>query len=94
MNYIILSLKHSEGKQPCFWKPDNAGYTIFPWAAGIYAEDKVRDRPNYYNDGVNTLAIPISTTGLESIGLKIEMDITKVKALATAAKFRKEASHG
>lgn len=79
--FVILSLKHSEGKTPCFWRPDNAGYTNFPWAAGIYTEEQVNGDPEYYNDGYNTLAIPLTNDGMESIGFKCVMDLEKVKLL-------------
>ena len=88
-NYIILSLKHSEGKRPTFWRPDDAGYTIFPFAAGVYTEEQVKKDPSYYNDGFNTLAIPLTSAGLESIGFKCSMDLTKVKALSKQAESKK-----
>lgn len=98
--FIILSLKHSEGRQPCFWRPDNAGYTMMPWAAGIYTKDQVDSDPGYYHDGVNTLAIPLTNAGLESIGLKCQIDLEDVKKLAKQARIEagnrlkeKEASH-
>jgi|TARA_R110000851_G_scaffold291657_1_gene446076 hypothetical protein len=78
-HYIILSLKHSEGKQPCFWRPDDAGYTIYPWAAGIYSKDQIEKQPNYYNDGFNTVAVPLTDDGLNGIGFKCVYDPKKVK---------------
>ena len=87
-NYLILSLKHSEGKVPTFWRPDDAGYTIFPFAAGIYTEEQVKAYPDYYNNGDDTLAIPFSNEGLESIGFKCQVDPKKVESLI------KEVSNG
>lgn len=87
--FVILSLKHSEGKKPCFWRPDNSGYTNFPWGAGIYSKDEVESDPGYYNDGVNTLAIPLSNSGLESIGFNCSMDLDKVAALSKQARLER-----
>jgi hypothetical protein len=79
--YIILSLKHSEGKKPTFWRPDNSGHTQLPWAAGVYTKEQVEARPKYYNDGWSCLAIELSNEGLESIGFTCQMDLKKLEAL-------------
>lgn len=91
--FFILSLKHSEKDSPTFWRPDNAGYTIFPWSAGLYSKAQVESDPGYYNDGYNTLAIEVSNKGLESMGFKCKMDLKKVKALSSKRlqEIRKEA---
>ncbi len=83
--YVILSLTHSEGPQPCFWRADDAGYTNFPWAAGLYTKEQVEANPGYYNDGYNTLAIPLTNEGMESIGFKCRMDLDQVNFLAKKA---------
>ena len=83
--YIILSLNHSEGKKPTFWRPDNSGYTELPWAAGLYAKADIEADPGYYNDGYNTLAIELSNDGLVSIGFTCQIDPEKVKSLAKKA---------
>jgi hypothetical protein len=91
MNYLILSLKHTVGNTPTFWRPDNSGYTDYIQSAGLYTEEQIKSEPSYYNDGFNTLAIPCTTEGLESIGLKTNIDLKKVKTLKQKA--RKEASN-
>lgn len=88
--FIILSLKHSEKDSPTFWRPDDTGYTIFPWASGVYTQKQIETDPNYYDNGVDTLAIELSSQGLESIGFTCKMDVKKVEKLAK----RKEASRG
>lgn len=96
--YIILSLKHSEGSKPCFWRPDDAGYTTIPWAAGVYKKKAVEAEPEYYNNGYNTLAVEFSNEGFESIGFRCSMDLKKVKELSHKIKIQrgkeKEVSNG
>jgi hypothetical protein len=88
--YIILSLKHSEGITHCFWRPNDAGYTILPWAAGIYTKEDIDQNPKYYNDGYNTLAKPLNNDGLESIGFRCQMDLEKVEDLSKKALKERE----
>ncbi|MFN3802616.1 hypothetical protein [Belliella pelovolcani] len=97
MPFIILSLKHTEGNVPTFWRPDDAGYTNTPWAAGVYTDEQVKADPGYYNDGYNTLAIPLSNQGLESIGFKCSIDLDQVKSLKKKALIeagKREVNHG
>jgi hypothetical protein len=70
MKYIIISLSHGTGKEPCFWKAEAAGYTNSPFAAGIYTEEEVKARPNYYNNGCSCVAIPLTEQAMEAIGFK------------------------
>jgi hypothetical protein len=70
MHYIILSLKHGTPVEPCFWRPDNAGYTTIPWAAGLYTEEEVDSDPGYYNNGYSTIAVPLTDKALTAIGFK------------------------
>jgi len=76
--YVILSLKHSTKDEACFWKADNAGYTINPWQAGIYTAEQIANDPNYYNDGLNTIAICINNSSLSKSGLSITIDSEKI----------------
>ncbi len=55
--YIIISLKHSRDRF-CYWMPNDSGYTENPFQAGRYPESIVRKRPDYYNNGTSTLAVP------------------------------------
>lgn len=55
--YIIISLKHSRDRF-CYWMPNDSGYTENPFQAGRYPESIVRNRPDYYNNGTSTLAVP------------------------------------
>lgn len=70
MKYIIISLSKGSADEPKFWKPNCAGYTSFPWAAGIYTEDEIKNNPEYFNNGYTTIAVPFHEVGigLESIG--------------------------
>lgn len=79
--YVILSLTHSDGNTPCFWKANNAGYTVWPFNAGIYTAAEVNEDKSYYDNGSSTIAIPLTESGMASIGLKITMDLKKVKSL-------------
>jgi hypothetical protein len=66
--YIILSLKHGTETEPIFWRSNNAGYTSQPWAAGIYTEEQVNEDPQYYNNGLSTIAVPLEDSALKAIG--------------------------
>ena len=70
MKYVILSLKHGTSKRACFWRADNAGYTDYPFNAGQYDEATVKQNPGYYNNGVDTVAIPLTDRSMEVLGLK------------------------
>jgi len=82
MEYIILSLKHSEGNEPTFWRSNNAGYVNSPFKAGVYSQTQIDNQPGYYDNGTSTLAIELSERGLDSIGFKATIDIKKVLQLA------------
>jgi len=81
--YVIVSLKHSEKNSVAFWRPDNAGYTTNPWAAGFYTEEQVINDPSYYNNGVSTIAVCINNSSLPESGLTISLTDSKI------AKYRK-----
>jgi len=88
MEYIIFSLKHSTKKQPCFWRANNAGYTNYPFTAGHYTEAQIQSQPDYYNNGINSIAIPLCEDGMEAIGFKFQVDNKKVLELADMAEKR------
>jgi hypothetical protein len=77
--YIIVSLKHSEKDEACFWRSNDTGYTINPWQAGIYSEEQVKANPDYYNDGFNTIAVCITNSSLQKSGLKISINENQLK---------------
>jgi hypothetical protein len=57
--FFILSLRHSPADgNALWWGPDNKGYTQNLLTAGRYTEAQVAAEPLYYNDGVNTRAVP------------------------------------
>jgi len=70
MKYVILSLKHGTSKKACFWKADCAGYTEYPFNAGQYDEAEVKGNPGYYNNGIDTVAIPLTDRAMEVLGFK------------------------
>ncbi len=74
MKYIIISLAHGTGKEPCFWRANNAGYTNSPFAAGIYTEEEVKAKPDYYNDGYTGVAIPLTEQAMAKLGFKCSFD--------------------
>jgi hypothetical protein len=86
MKYIIISLAHGTGKEPCFWKAKAAGYTNYPFNAGIYDEAEVKARPNYYNDGITGVAIPLTEQALEAIGFKCSFDEKAIEQFFQVAK--------
>ena len=76
--YVIISLKHTNGKKPCFWRSNNQGYTWSPFAAGKYTEDQIKAEPEYYNNGTTDIAVPLTDAGMELIGLNVMIDVSKV----------------
>lgn len=69
-NYIIISPEKGDGKQPMFWRADCAGYTVYPFAAGIYNEADILSRPDYFNNGLSAVAIPLTDRAMETLGFK------------------------
>jgi hypothetical protein len=57
--YYILSLKHSPGYagKSLWWGPDDRGYVEDMNYAGKYTKEQIEENPEYYNDGVSTLAV-------------------------------------
>jgi hypothetical protein len=88
MTYVILSLKHSQYDDPYFWKDNALGYTNNPFAAGRYTEEQIKLNPQYYSDGGNAIAIPISNAGIASIGLKCSIDEKSIDKLLSQIKVK------
>ena len=59
-NYYILSLKHTGDADGLYtwWMPESAGYTDCLNDAGIYTQEQIDEFPKYFNNGVDTRAIP------------------------------------
>lgn len=77
MAYYILSLKWTRKREPyvSFWRPNNAGYCWPLEWAGVYTSEQIADAPRYYNDGENTLAVPVGVVeGLTVIDHKGKAD--------------------
>lgn len=81
MEYIIISLKHSEPEQLAFWGPNDTGYTSNPFAAGRYTEDQIKAQPAYYNDGHNSIAVPTSSPAIAKLlGLSIKPKLAAIES--------------
>lgn len=59
MNYYILDLRTKKGEVCIFWRSNCAGYTRYLEEAGIYSQDEIDEMPEYFNNGINTKAIPV-----------------------------------
>lgn len=80
MIYIIISLKHGNGKSPMFWRDNNAGYTYSPFAAGKYSKEQVESDPGYYNNGHSTIAVPLTDQAMEQIGFVSKYNTAKLES--------------
>lgn len=60
MLYIIISPSNSTKGSVAFWRANDAGYTYSPFAAGHYTEEQIANQPDYYNNGHNAVAIPLT----------------------------------
>jgi hypothetical protein len=81
MPYIIIDLSRSTKTAPMFWRANNHGYTTDPFEAGVYSDATVLQDWRYYNDGVETVAIPLKASGLELIDLEVSIKWNSDKAL-------------
>jgi hypothetical protein len=67
--YYLLSLKHSKHQnQYTWWRANNSGYTIDIQQAGVYSEEDINNRKNYYS---NTGVMPIPVKVVEELERKI-----------------------
>lgn len=81
-NYVILSLKHSQPDAFVFWRADDRGYTPFLFNAGFYSRAQIEAAPNYYNDGFNAVAVPLTFSALTLLDLRIVIDVTHLARFA------------
>lgn len=68
--YIIINLFESKPEAPIFWRPDDAGYTFSPFAAGHYTEEQVMANPDHYNNGKDTIAVPLTDEAMDQLGFQ------------------------
>jgi hypothetical protein len=92
MNYIILSVRHSSKDEPIFWRADDSGYINVPWGAGIYSEEQVKASPKYYNNGYDTIAIPLTDQGIRDSGLKFSIDSKLLKKFIADNRYKEVAN--
>lgn len=52
--YHVWSLKWNK-----WWGPNNCGYTSDKSRAGVYSQELITQKADYYNDGENTVAKPV-----------------------------------
>ena len=58
--FLVLSLKWSRGGILTWWGPDDNGYVTDIDDAGRYTRVQVEKKENYYNDGRDTRAVPVT----------------------------------
>ncbi len=56
--FYILSLKWTR-EVPTWWGPNDGGYVWALEDAGRYSRQQVEANQSYYNDGIDTMAIPV-----------------------------------
>lgn len=86
MNYFIISPEKSTSAEVVFWRPNNSGYTTCPFAAGTYTKEQIQENPNYYNNGLSSLAIPLTNEDLHQIGFKCSWDASKMPGFLQSKK--------
>jgi hypothetical protein len=67
--YIIVSLKHSTKELTMFWRANCLGYTCSMLNAGKYDKATIEGHMMYYNDGLNSMAVPCTQAALETLGI-------------------------
>lgn len=60
-----------------FWMANDCGYTEYLCQAGIYTQERVTTHIGRYNDGISTIAIPLTATALGELGLVFEFNISQ-----------------
>jgi hypothetical protein len=75
--YYILSLKWSSGHILTWWQPDRNGYTFSLDEAGRYTAAEVEADRKYYDDGVETKAVPCEV--VEGLTMRVVSDRHRAK---------------
>ena len=86
--YIIVSFKHGQNGNLCFWRPNDAGYTNDFQQAGRYTEEQVRANMSYYHNGDN-VAIEEEKL-LSDFKMRVHFDTNYLKV----RKYKKLAERG
>ncbi len=79
MKYIILVLDSLVSQKPLFWCENFNGYTTDPFTAGHFIKADIDAMDTVYNDGVNSIAIPLTYTTLHNLGFKCSFDKEKLQ---------------
>lgn len=68
--YVILSLTHSTKDAAVWYMPGDSGYTTSMVNAGKYPMDAVVSRIDYYNNGVSTMAVPLTHEAFDLLDIE------------------------
>lgn len=80
--YYILSIKNGPaGNDLLWWRPDNAGYTVVLESAGVYTQADIDEHPRYYNDGTDTVAVPVAEVERRAVRVVPSDDLLALKVL-------------
>ncbi len=67
--YIVIGLSRSLPELTMFWTANECGYTSTPFNAGRFAGSQVRANIDRYNNGLSSVAVPLTRTALALLGL-------------------------
>jgi len=73
--YFLVSLQHSVPENVVFWRANDCGYTTIPFLAGIYTEEEILDRIEYYTED----AVPVPIEDFAQAGLKVTVKESAIK---------------
>lgn len=69
--YIVLSLTHSTPEVTMFWNAHESDYTSSIITAGRFDGGLIRAQIDRYNNGLSTVAVPLTSAALSILGLYI-----------------------
>jgi hypothetical protein len=82
--YVIYSIKRSTPTDPRFWTSSEHGYaTIFD--CGVFTKTQIIGNIWHYNDGLSTVAIPLTHTALSTLGFSFKIDDGALNAFCNIA---------